>query len=967
VSLYADNMSLRTKIVKAKARRVRTPGGQKKYGQPIGTVITADMVRRAAAVAAAGTAGARGGGGRKTPVVASGGGTAAPDSEYAKRLAYYHRGVQRAQDGPALERLVARLEADSILDDEDYDGVLDRIEAKAAKIGALTDVPDAAPDPRAPKPAKKAAAPKKPKADPIEAHIAAIDGAKDVAALRLAVAAVARDGKIGPIERNALAARANKRIPELRGPKQKPQTSPRVRAVVQIDRKPKAEPSLKDVAREDVALKREIAAARAANDLDALKALDERIDNLPAPVKNNRKRNQQAAIASVQRRKPARGTATQRNMDDMGLRSRTAHELADLSREEKARLKAKADILERRIDAAKNLSELEQVWSALKREAPALNPDDAARLRGKARAKAPTLQRRKQSGLRRLAQAVMGRRSSATWANADTGVGPQKLPTQQAPPRPRQKAPAPAAANVPANNNLKFDLTGLKRGKRPGSGAQLVVVDIADNFRDDEAMKAALGNLIEPGAGVVLVGRRAARMTMLIDDWNAGKPEADQIKIVHNRQGEIDAAKGQQILSVWEDANNEIKGKGFVVAFRKSGETVGVENDLVNVHLRRGVDTFGNQREALIVQDGYRAKRNKAGEDVDSHAFGLANEDLPPPKASINDKMMAAHHMQAKHGRDPNIKMARGGKGVIPMAAPAGKDYNLTDTPAGKHIAKGGDVMTAPNEGLAAFIINNPQRFVPEKRLGGGISTSMAYVDQTNGKRYFVKKAEEGGGGRMYGDAANEVLLGDIMLDFMPGRSAKVRYGADPNLKETWIVAEHVGDVVVDSPSRLRPAQVERGQIAEPKEWYKLLLFDFVVNQTDRHHGNWLEEKTPKGRRMVVIDNGGADGAHIGYESGPTFDRWWHGRWPAQMLGPEIGRAYLEAGLKKDFDAILAEMKALDIESYVARLKAANKLQGREAAYMDGMAEAWRVRLAQLEKDRTQVIALLLRAKGRAR
>ena len=130
-------------------RRVRTPEGAKYYDAPIGTPITADMSLRAHARSWGGKAGGGGDlspgdhgilrGGHASYGARAGSSMHAPSSsgggykhtpEYQARAKKYDDAIKAARSEQDLVAIVNEVQNDSLLDDEDYNKVLDAVEAK---------------------------------------------------------------------------------------------------------------------------------------------------------------------------------------------------------------------------------------------------------------------------------------------------------------------------------------------------------------------------------------------------------------------------------------------------------------------------------------------------------------------------------------------------------------------------------------------------------------------------------------------------------------------------------------------------------------------------------------------------------------------------------------------------------------------------------------------------------------------
>jgi hypothetical protein len=192
-------------------------------------------------------------------------------------------------------------------------------------------------------------------------------------------------------------------------------------------------------------------------------------------------------------------------------------------------------------------------------------------------------------------------------------------------------------------------------------------------------------------------------------------------------------------------------------------------------------------------------------------------------------------------------------------------------------------------------------RFERDRFQIGTVSGTWAVRELDTGKRFILKRS-----GRTF-DAVNEVIISRFH-EALGRPYPRARFVAD---QHGWVLLQHVDDFPDDGQLlgmgtefvgaiNEESEQALRGfvqRLADPLEPLRLLLGDYVIDNTDRHNRNWLVMSTPDGRlKIEPCDNGFA----------------LLGRGGPWVLGPSErrGRPTEETGSRwddTDYDAYLAE------------------------------------------------------------
>lgn len=192
------------------------------------------------------------------------------------------------------------------------------------------------------------------------------------------------------------------------------------------------------------------------------------------------------------------------------------------------------------------------------------------------------------------------------------------------------------------------------------------------------------------------------------------------------------------------------------------------------------------------------------------------------------------------------------------------------NTPAGKVLHGGGAIEDVKDpEGLEQYIDAFPDRFVKKTIDAGQVSEAFTVYDKATKKQYFFKRASNNGAAHMYGDGVNEVMAAQLgraaFPDIFPNVVFAERPDADGNpLIRMDHIDEFTGEKAHTNAIERWDARRERGRfqavlrddytLGDPTDALTIHIFDYLINQTDRHPGNygWV------GGKLVPLDNGAA-------------------------------------------------------------------------------------------------------------
>lgn len=519
---------------------------------------------------------------------------------------------------------------------------------------------------------------------------------------------------------------------------------------------------------------------------------------------------------------------------------------------------------------------------------------------------------------------------------------------------------------------------------KPGEGRQIIAVDMAPDFVDAKAIDAFLDNIVEqetspekrpwlilekPGRG----GRDAPGNVYLRNEAKKrGFHVEDDVPKGTEGTGTLMQRRANRLGVMARIIENE-RGRGFVVGFRNPGKTVGVPEDLVAGFLRRGPDSRGNQAEALMVVAGYRGRKEN-GVDVDTNAFGLGATDLP------------AGHRRAPKPKGKKGKLAAAIRRMIqqPKAKVTPRQKSWTDpadSPAGKHLAGGGRIEDAPGDGLVESVQSMPERF-KLKSLGIRTPAFFAYDKDNNNIPYFFKRAENGGDVDMYGDGMNEVLAARLGRAAFPRLFPETVFASPPEgERNPFVRMDHVAAMYPDYEPGAGYEFSSGGKLKDPRQALAIHIFDYLIDQIDRHGGNWMEAKDRKTGEVVLvpIDNGGAFHAYTeywgsggGHDWPPemweqpetiSYSEWWkyagntRNGGKASIMGAMTQDSYKAQGwnsakMRQDAAAIIEAFKKVDAEGMAQQLREMYPdMDEYERNHLTGAILIWQNRVGMIEPD----------------
>ena len=300
-------------------------------------------------------------------------------------------------------------------------------------------------------------------------------------------------------------------------------------------------------------------------------------------------------------------------------------------------------------------------------------------------------------------------------------------------------------------------------------------------------------------------------------------------------------------------------------------------------------------------------------------------------------------------------------------------------------------------EGMVEYIHAHPEKYAVNRISNGQVSECFEVVDRKTGKKYFFKQASNGGAAGMWGDGMNEYLAAQLGRAAFPDLFPEVDFaerpteGRNPRIRMQHLeeFAKGADKVYVDARRRGRGAPAA----SDPSNPLAIHIFDYLIDQTDRHAGNygWSQDKNGN-VRIIPMDNGAAFHGYNGYlyEAGiqnlgqPVlpddmvatpelvgYERWAdvevYGKDVAHPIGikgeamvGEARKAYREAGggridqrkVQADAKKILLAFGKVDIDTILADLyKRFPDLNEYEKQHAEAAAVIWKNRIANITAE----------------
>lgn len=304
---------------------------------------------------------------------------------------------------------------------------------------------------------------------------------------------------------------------------------------------------------------------------------------------------------------------------------------------------------------------------------------------------------------------------------------------------------------------------------------------------------------------------------------------------------------------------------------------------------------------ASVLSNGVDFEDPTIGEDWDSHPDKVK----PSTPLDLGGRSKYLHDVRTElHAKARQIRISESQLGWA--------------TPAGKEIAKGTPLDQVKDvTGMQAVIAENPDRFA-KVHAKGGQGVAFAVLDHDTGRKYFFKetlngnKNQRGNAVAMHGEAANEVMSGQIGAQAFPEMFPNVDFGgtltegvtpvirmdhmdefaqkgAPGDVRKVNYESEHRWDV---PPDDYRPDAFMRSdakKVRDPDNPLAIHIFDYLTNNTDRHAKNYSEVTHNDGTvTLVPLDNGAAFSA---------FDTFWQTQIPGHMVSAPENVGYAEWGL----------------------------------------------------------------------
>lgn len=291
------------------------------------------------------------------------------------------------------------------------------------------------------------------------------------------------------------------------------------------------------------------------------------------------------------------------------------------------------------------------------------------------------------------------------------------------------------------------------------------------------------------------------------------------------------------------------------------------------------------------------------------------------------------------------------------------------NSPAAKALAKGKEIdQLTPSEGvgLLEYAEAHRDRYTVDK-VEGGVSETWSITDKKSGRKFFFKSTSNNGPADMFGDGINEYLaaafgqaaLGKqavLGVDFVRPPSD----GKNPIIRmdhlDEWgksVGAKKVHYDTYDRDALEKPA-------SNPRQVMAIHIYDYLVNQQDRHEGNYGWADTPQGRVLIPLDNGAtfhAFNARMqvkGVEQ-MTYQDWHESNGVTDIISFEAKLAYRAKGMgeremRADATALIEQFKKVDADKILADLmdKIPN-MDEYERKHAEAAVIVWKSRLAQID------------------
>lgn len=492
---------------------------------------------------------------------------------------------------------------------------------------------------------------------------------------------------------------------------------------------------------------------------------------------------------------------------------------------------------------------------------------------------------------------------------------------------------------------------GGRRGPDPArpDAPNVIGVEVDETFNDPAAMDAVLDKMqddlgrkmFDPARGDVIYmrGRGAPAKEF------KRKAEARGFQVRDLRA--VDTANDNRaILRRMANKARVQGGRRHIIALRPEGGTLVSRSRLAEMW---AVDpTIREGEGALVVNPGYKGRRNRAGEEIDSKAFGLNADDVGAALPAVGRARGAAAPAPAPARPrnslgDPN-KPADGPDGNWVDDGPPWPAPIRTGTPAANHFKNGGTLADAPEDGLFDFIFQqngtegmgfhmkpgqkhssrgsvggnrpaytsaDPDKFRVVNFGGHGISANYIVTELDKDGNPLHWRMFKGSTGYHVWDAHDEVIINDF-LRRMGVEVPKVQFARNPNHRgPSWMASEHAGKVVPGfdekNPGGVRIGDAggggNRGRLRKYRDGVLMMdILDWIIENPDRHGGNWMIAEMPDGgAKPVIIDNGG------GFVNGAR-----NRALPAGRHGVEHYRGD-DAGLVRDIDKIQTMLRGVDV------------------------------------------------------
>lgn len=327
-------------------------------------------------------------------------------------------------------------------------------------------------------------------------------------------------------------------------------------------------------------------------------------------------------------------------------------------------------------------------------------------------------------------------------------------------------------------------------------------------------------------------------------------------------------------------------------------------------------------------------------------------------------------------------------------------DFNALDpdeaakTPAGKLLAQGKSIEEAEKanpEGLAEYVHTHPDRFTVESRSGGASGYAFEAIDKQNGKKYFFKTVSNNGPVGMVGDGMNEYMAGALGNAAFGDIFPKVEFAGRPEGDRNYAIRmDHLEQFAEERGGELEDFDghgITRkpGDIGDPRGPLAIHIFDYLINQTDRHGANFGVRRDKNGKAVVVpVDNGAAFRGYDQYvfmhnhpvppkflvePENVSYREWGglyvHGNIPKAMHMARITRkTYEQRGwsrdkMRADAEEILEEFRKVEIDQIIGDLeKRFPDMSDYEKKHLKAIKAIWERRLASM--DSSDVVRMLM-------